>query len=786
MTRYTSSHWGIHEIVEGEGGVHLKPFGGDPNPAAIGRGMLEACTAPQRIRRPAVRKSVLRGGPGSAPSRRGLEPFVEVDWSTALDLAADALRRTILEHGNKGIFGGSYGWASAGRFHHAQSQIHRFLNCAGGYVRSVDSYSLGAARVLMPHIVAPMDELMQQHTSWDVLEKDCELFVTFGGVPSKNAQINPGGIGEHQVDSGLRRMAAAGCEFVNVSPVRTDLEIGKPFQWLPIRPHSDTAFMLGLAHTLVQRGWHDRSFLDRYCVGYEQFEAYLMGRSDGQPKTAGWAAEITGIPEQRISGLAERMHSRRTMLNTAWSLQRAEHGEQPFWMLVTLAAMLGQIGLPGGGFGVGYGASGMMGNSHARFSGPSLPQGRNAVKAFIPVARITDMLEAPGKAFQYNGGNYRYPKVALIHWAGGNPFHHHQDLNRLLAAWRLVPHVIVHEQYWNATAKLADIVLPATTTLERTDIGFATRERYMVAMKPAIAPVGEARDDYQIFRSLAARLDCEAAFTEGRTTDDWLRWMYEDCGARARAAGVQLPAFDDFWSEGLLDLGIYRAPVVMLARFRADPSTNPLQTPSGKIEIFSATIDGFGLADCAGHPQWREPGEWLGHATAQGSPADRPSPGALHLLSDQPSSKLHSQLDHGPWSRAHKIDGREPVLLHPNDAAARDIAEGDVVRLWNDRGACLAVARLSSDIREQVAKLSTGAWFDPADWRQPSVDKHGNPNLLTADVPSSALSQGCAAQSCLVRVEKYQGIPPAATAFDLPTLESVHQNTRGRAPAHAA
>jgi biotin/methionine sulfoxide reductase len=764
MARYTSSHWGIQEIVDGEGGVSLKPFSRDPHPSPIGLGMLEACTGPLRIRRPAVRKSCLDHGIGAAPSLRGEDDFVEVSWEVALELAASALKGTIASHGNQAIFGGSYGWASAGRFHHAQSQIHRFLNCIGGYVRHVDTYSLGAARVLLPHVVAPMDELMQQHTSWDVLEKETQLFVSFGGVPAKNAQISAGGTGEHLVDVSLRRMARAGVEFINVSPVANDIVTGGEIRWVPIRPGTDAAFMLGLAHTLVVNGWHDRAFLAKYCVGFDRFERYVVGADDGQPKDAAWAQAITGVPAAQITALAERMKSRRTMLNISWSLQRAHHGEQPFWMLVTLAAMLGQIGLPGGGFGVGYGATGTMGNANPRFGGPVLPQGDNAVRAFIPVARITDMLEHPGEAFNYNGRSHRYPDIKLIYWAGGNPFHHHQDLRRLLTAWRQVPCVIVHEQFWNATARLADIVLPATTTLERDDIGFATLERYMVAMKQAIPAVGEARDDYAIFQGLARRLEVEAKFTEGRTAAQWLRWMYDDCRPRASAAGAELPTFDAFWEEGLIDFGAHQQPLVMLDRFRADPVANPLKTPSGLIEIFSARLDSFGYADCGGHPRWYEPMEWLGSAKAQRFP--------LHLLSDQPYTKLHSQLDHSRLSRSNKVAGREPVTLNPRDARQRGIAAGDVVRIWNDRGACLAGAVLSDQIAPGVVKLSTGAWFDPQSWAEPRLDKHGNPNALTADIGASELSQGCAAQTCLVQIEKLETAPPPVSAFTLPNFVS--------------
>ena len=157
------------------------------------------------------------------------------------------------------------------------------------------------------------------------------------------------------------------------------------------------------------------------------------------------------------------MAASRTMLSIGWSLQRAHHGEQPFWALVTLAAMLGQIGLPGGGFACGYGPSNLMGSGALRHSGPTLPQGANPVREFIPVARFSDMLLHPGERFAYNGAEHIYPDIRLVYWAGGNPFHHHQDLNRLRLAWRKPETVVFHEQFWTPAAKMADIVLPATT-----------------------------------------------------------------------------------------------------------------------------------------------------------------------------------------------------------------------------------------------------------------------------------------------------------------------------------
>ncbi len=760
----TSTHWGVYEIeLENGRAKAIRPYRDDPDPSPIGLHALSPEVARLRVRRPAVRKSWLDNGPGARTDRRGTDPFVEVSWDEAEALVAGELRRVIDKHGNAAIFGGSYGWASAGRFHHAQSQIHRFLNAAGGYVRHIDSYSLGAARVLMPHIVMSMDDLMASHTAWSVLENNTTLFVTFGGVPAKNTQVSAGGPAEHRARDGLKRLRESGCRFVNISPVNDDLDTGAAHEWISIRPNTDTALLLALAHTIHAEGLHDASFLASHCVGFDRFLPYLTGATDGQPKDAAWAAPITGVPADRIVALAREMAANRTMLNIAWSLQRSHHGEQPFWALVTLACMLGQIGTPGGGFGAGYGPTNLMGSPHARFSGPTLSQLTSGVTDFIPVARVTDMLLNPGAPFDYNGQKRNYPDIRLVYWAGGNPFHHHQDLNRLREAWRRPETIVVHEQFWTPTAKQADIVLPATTTLERDDIGYATREAHLIAMKAVCDPVGESRDDHAIFAGIAAKMgaDVAATFTEGLSPMQWLERLYAESRSRAAASGVTLAPFDTFWREGRTIARSDAPPPVMLADFRADPDKYSLKTPSGKIEIFSERIAGFGYDDCPGHAVWMEPLEWLGARLAGRFP--------LHMLSDQPTTKLHSQLDHSPHSQAAKISGRQPVTISRVDAEARGIAHGDLVRVFNDRGACLSAAAVSDLIRPGVVRLSTGAWFDPeTGGSNRPLEKHGNPNALTLDIGASKLSQGCVAQTCLVEIERHVGPVPDVTAHDLP------------------
>jgi biotin/methionine sulfoxide reductase len=184
-------------------------------------------------------------------------------------------------------------------------------------------------------------------------------------------------------------------------------------------------------------------------------------------------------------------------------------------------------------------------------------------------------------------------------------------------------------------------------------------------------------------------------------------------------------------------------------------------TPSGRIEIASATIAGFAYPDCPGHPTWLPAAETLISPLATRFP--------LQLIANQPATRLHSQLDFGATSLASKIGGREPVRIHPRDAAARGIADGDIVRLYNDRGACLAGAVLSDAVMPGVVQLATGAWYDPEDpAAETPLCAHGNPNALTRDAGTSRLAQGSTGQLCLIGIERFDAPPPPVRAFDPP------------------
>jgi biotin/methionine sulfoxide reductase len=281
------------------------------------------------------------------------------------------------------------------------------------------------------------------------------------------------------------------------------------------------------------------------------------------------------------------------------------------------------------------------------------------------------------------------------------------------------------------------------------------------AMEKAIEPVGEARNDFDIFAGLSHRLGFNDAYTEGRDEMEWLRHIYDVARQQAAAQKLELPDFDSFWETGHYEFPRPTQPVVMMESFRDDPDAKPLKTASGKIEIYCETIAGYGYDDCPGHPVWLEPAEWLGAEKAREFP--------LHLISNQPGTRLHGQLDSGPLSRAAKIAGREPVWINPSDAAARGLGDGDVVRIHNDRGACLAGVVVTDLMREGVVQLATGAWYDPLDAGEPgTLDIHGNPNMLTLDKGTSKLAQAPVSQTALVEIERFDGALPDITVFDQP------------------
>ena len=761
-----AAHWGYFEaLVKGGRMVGARGFEQDPYPASLLDSTADAVHSPMRIDQPYVRRGWLQGRRRGA--LRGGDPFVPVSWDRVTRLLADEITQTRAEHGDTSIFAGSSGWSSAGRYHHAKSQLQRFLGQGGGFTSSVHAYSYAAAQTLLPHVVGTNEVLLGRVTDWHAIARYARLMVCFGGRAAKNGMVNSGGAGRHDYKLLMQRARQAGVRFVNVSPFQGDTEAELGAEWIPIRPGTDTAMMLAMAHVLIDSHRYDEGYLNRCTTGFDRLRDYVMGQGeDATPKTPEWAEPITGVPAQRVRQLVLEMTVNPAMLTAAWSLQRADYGEQPYWMLVALAAMLGNIGKPGLGVAFGYGSINGMGTPRQELPAVAGPAIRNPVGLSIPVARITELLERPGEVMEFNGQQIALPDTRMVWWAGGNPFHHHQDLNRLLRAWSRPETIVVQEPWWTSLARHADIVLPATTTLERNDIASSSRDRFVGAMHQAIKPQGKARNDVDMLADIADALGYRDRFTEQRDERAWLRFMYDRWRQQCATLGFDAPEFDRFWKLGHVEVPEpgNGEEYTQFADFAADPEEAPLNTPSGKIELFSETIAGFNYKDCPGHPAWIAPREWLKAPLARAYP--------LHLLTIQPATRLHGQLDTGRVSAADKIDGREPILLHPEDAKSRALEEGMVVRVFNARGACLAGLRLAPGLLRGVVAMATGAWFDPEVPGQPgSLCVHGNPNILTADIGTSRLGQGPSAQSCLVQVERWDGPLPPVSVHALPPVE---------------
>ncbi len=727
-----------------------------------------------RVKYPMVRKGYL-ANPSKPQRLRGSDEFVRISWDEAYQLIHQQHMRIRKAYGPSSIFAGSYGWRSSGVLHKAQTLLQRYMSMAGGYSGHLGDYSTGAAQVIMPHVMGSI-EVYEQQTTYPVIMEHSDVVVLWGLNPLNTLKIAWSATDCQGLEF-FHQLQKSGKTVIIIDPMRSETAefFGDKAQWIAPHPQSDVALMLGIAHQLVSNDQHDKEFLAKYTSGYQEFEKYLLGTSDGVAKTAAWAAQISGVPVNKIEALAKLFKNQRTMLMSGWGMQRQQYGEQRHWMLATLAAMLGQIGLPGGGFGLSYHYSnggnptrdaGVLPAMSASIGGGSSAGNDWAVQGSVnafPVARIVEALEKPGSQYQHNGHTLTFPTVKMIWWAGGANFTHHQDTNRLIKAWQKPELIVISEPYWTAAAKHADIVLPITTTFERNDLTMTGdySNQHLVPMKQVVAPQNEARNDLDVFADMAELLKTGGrdVYMDGKTEMEWLRDFYKAAQQSGRQSRVPMPNFSQFWQANKL---IEMKPnknneqFVRHAAFRADPIMNPLGTPSGKIEIYSKTIASYQLKDCPPHPTWIEPDEWSANLTN----------GELQLMTSHAAHRLHSQFNYADLRERYAIQNREPITIHPEDAKARGIQDGDLVRAYNSRGQVLVGAHVSDGIKQGSVCIHEGGWPDLD--AKTGLCKNGAANVLSMDIPSSRLANGNCGNSGVVKIEKFTGTAPQLTAFDPP------------------
>ncbi|WP_314978574.1 molybdopterin-dependent oxidoreductase [Campylobacter rectus] len=803
----TAAHWGMLKVTTQDGVItRSEPI----QKTSDVHNQLQYFTADMvyksRIKYPMVRKSYLENPDSPKPELRGKDEWVRVRYEDAIKLVARELKKTRKQKGLEGVFAGSYGWKSSGNVHNSRILLHRFMNLSGGFVGSLGDYSTGASQIIMPHVVGSI-EVYEQQTSWPLLLENSKVVVIWGANPITTLRI-AWTSNDEQGFKYFEELKKSDIKVIVIDPIRSDTaKFFDKAQWIAPVPNTDTAMMLGMCHYLYTSGKYDKDFIENYTIGFDKFLPYLLGQSDGTPKNLEWASAICGLDAALLKELADTFFDNRTMIMSGWGMQRAHHGEQPHWAMVTLACLIGQIGLPGGGFGLSYhysnggaptckGAvlSGMNSASVGRYNekgeflgtdkGEFDKNGRFVAKAVavagtgqswlqkatnyaFPVARIADALLNPGKVIDHNGKKITYPDIDFIYWVGGNPFAHHQETNRLLEAWRKPRTIVVNDPYWTPTAKMADIVFPTTTAYERNDITMTGDYSNMniAPMKQVVEKFYEAKDDYQIFSDLckAYAKNLVVAYTDnGKDEFDWIKEYYSAAYAKVMAIPdfyTDMKPFDEFWSEN--------KPVVFTStpesdawvrfgEFREDPILNALGTPSGLIEIYSETIEKMGYDDCGAHPMWFEPIEWLGMKN---------KPAEFHMISAHPTDRLHSQLNHTSLRKNYAIANREPIWINTKDAKRKGIKTGDLVRVFNARGEVLAGALVTDDVNESVVKLAEGAWYDGFDT---GLCKNGSSNVLTIDIPTSKLANGNISHTALVNIEKFTGKAPRLTAFNDP------------------
>lgn len=768
----SGTHWALSEVTIKNGVIiSNKPIKEDRHPSLMEKSLISRTYNQTRVEYPYVREGFLKNRGKSDTSKRGAEKFIRVSWDEVNQIIYEEMIRVRKEHGERAIYAGSYGWQGLGKLHSARTLLKRMLNATETpFVDSLGNYSNAAVSVIASHTIGTSQ--YHKHTSLDLIAKHTDNLFLFGCDLLKTNQLDWVGT-LHEAYPEFDKLSKASINgkvnVISIDPLETDTSKYLNAKTVKLVPNTDVALLLGIAHYIYTNDLHDKTFIKRYTVGFDKFAEYIMGKEDGIEKTPAWASKITSLSERDIVTLAKIMLKGRTMFMTGWSMQRGDHGEQPNWIIFTLSSMLGQIGKNGGGFGSSYHYSsyGSSVNKGVGISGITSLRPNKAYHDAIPVARITDMLANPGKTIDYNGKKITYADVKMSWWAGGNPMHHHQDRNQMLKAWQKLEVVIHQDIFWNASSRMADIILPVASEIERNDISNvgSTSNMGFIAMKQGIQPVGESKSDFDIFKDISAKFGKEKVFTDGKTEMQWVEGFYNKSRSQGEARNIKLPLFKEFWEKGFISFDqktsnsdSYNA----FEEFIKDPLENPLGTPSGKIEIFSREIDSYKYDDCKGHATWFEPAEYLGNRTKKHP---------FHLLSPHPKFRLHSQLDNTIMREVYSVQGREPIFINPKNAKEKGIKDGDLVMVHNSRGKVLAGAVVTNDIRVDVLVMHEGGWYDPVEpGKEGTMCAHGDVNLVTLDKSTSKLAQANIANTTLVDIEKFKGTVPPIKVFSKPNL----------------
>ncbi len=672
--------------------------------------------------------------------KRGEGKFERIAWDEALDLAASELQRVKQTYGNSALFV-PYGTGSYNQINGSHT-ARRLMNLFGGCVGTYNSYSWAAINAATPTVFGTLTT-GNQRQDW----LNSKYILMWGWNP---AEMRDGTNSDYFVKLARQNGARVVC----IDPRMSMSAVALADEWVPIRPGTDTAMMSAMAYVMIHEGLYDADFVRTHCVGFDQtqmpagaeqaesYQEYIMGVRDGIPKTPEWAQAICAVPAQTIRRIAREYATHRpSVLYQGYGMQRRAYGEQVVRAGCVLAAITGNVGVPGGwasGLGLQAPSGGSMWNV--------FPTGKNPLGLSIPVflwseavLRGEEMTAADGVL----GAERLDNNIKLIYAVASNALiNQHADLNRsakILADESLVEFLIVQDNFLTPTGRFADLILPACTQFETWGVEDGWKYGDEVILMPKLVePLGETKSDYRICAEIAERLGIGEAYTQGRDERQWVDWVIERYRETRYA---EIPSLDEFEES---NIGAYtqaaHEPAIAFADFRADPEAHPLNTPSGKIEIFSKALhDLHNPAEIPAVPKYIR--EW----ESPFGPEANEYP--LQAIGHHYMARVHSTHANNDWLQEAFP---QRVFINPLDAAARGIQDGDLVRVYNDRGALALPCRVTPRILPGVVDIPQGAWYQPD---ETGLDRGGSINTLTSH-RWTPYAFGAAQHTIMVEVKK--------------------------------